>query len=50
MKPFPRHVEALRQAMLDFTCEKDYDRKLIVSGETVFYKRAHMFSVDGPSD
>ncbi|EWY89625.1 hypothetical protein FOYG_10441 [Fusarium oxysporum NRRL 32931] len=33
MKPFPRHVEALRQAMLDFTCEKDYDRKLIVKIE-----------------
>ncbi|EXK28167.1 hypothetical protein FOMG_15613 [Fusarium oxysporum f. sp. melonis 26406] len=33
MKPFPRHVEALQQAMLDFTCEKDYDRKLIVKIE-----------------
>ncbi|CAF3541645.1 unnamed protein product [Fusarium graminearum] len=29
VKPLPRHVEALRQAMLDFTCEKDYDSELI---------------------
>lgn len=49
-EPFPRHVEALRQAIVDFTFGKDYDQRLIVCEKTVFCQRVHLFIVDGPAD